>query len=102
MEELAKSGVRVRVLTNSLDATDVMPVHAAYMRYRYDLLNSGVELLELRALRREHRDRSLPEIWLDRRQGCMQKPLAQTVSGSSLAHITSIQGLRISTLKWAS
>ncbi len=62
LEELAKSGVRVRILTNSLDATDVMPVHAAYMSYRYDLLNSGVELLELRALRREHRDRSLPEI----------------------------------------
>ncbi|KUJ78470.1 phospholipase [Ruegeria profundi] len=62
LEELAKLGVRVRILTNSLDATDVMPVHAAYMRYRYDLLNSGVELLELRALRREHRDRSLPEI----------------------------------------
>ncbi|WP_425085819.1 phospholipase D family protein [Ruegeria profundi] len=62
LEGLAKSGVKVRVLTNSLDATDVMPVHAAYMRYREDLLNSGVELLELRALRREHRERSLPEM----------------------------------------
>ncbi|WP_170476485.1 phospholipase D family protein [Ruegeria arenilitoris] len=62
LEELARSGVKVRVLTNSLDATDVMPVHAAYMRYRGDLLKSGVELLELRALRQEHRDRSLPEI----------------------------------------
>nr|WP_209835150.1 phospholipase D family protein [Ruegeria sp. HKCCE3926] len=62
LRSLAESGVKVRVLTNSLDATDVMPVHAAYMRYRDDLLNSGVELLELRALRQEHRDRSLPEI----------------------------------------
>ncbi|WP_171125632.1 MULTISPECIES: phospholipase D family protein [unclassified Ruegeria] len=62
LEGLARSGVKVRVLTNSLDATDVMPVHAAYMRYREDLLNSGVELLELRALRQEHRERSLPEM----------------------------------------
>ncbi|MGR3615008.1 MAG: phospholipase D family protein [Paracoccaceae bacterium] len=62
LQTLAESGVKVRVLTNSLDATDVMPVHAAYMQYRDDLLNSGVELLELRALRQEHRSRSLPEI----------------------------------------
>ncbi|SDK97711.1 phospholipase D family protein [Aliiruegeria lutimaris] len=62
LQGLARSGVKVRVLTNSLDATDVMPVHAAYMRYRDGLLESGVELLELRALRKEHRDRRLPEI----------------------------------------
>lgn len=62
LTELAKSGVAVRVLTNSLDATDVMPVHAAYMRYRKDLLEGGVELLELRALRQEHKERSLPEL----------------------------------------
>ncbi len=62
LEGLARSGVQVRVLTNSLDATDVMPVHAAYMGYRDSLLASGVELFELRALRREQRDRTLPEI----------------------------------------
>lgn len=62
LERLASSGVKVRVLTNSLDATDVMPVHAAYMAYRDDLLASGVQLLELRALRDEHKERSLPEI----------------------------------------
>lgn len=62
LESLARSGVKVRVLTNSLDATDVMPVHAAYMRYRPGLLASGVELLELRALRQQHRERSLPEL----------------------------------------
>ncbi|NDR56157.1 phospholipase D family protein [Aliiruegeria sabulilitoris] len=62
LEGLARSGVTVRVLTNSLDATDVMPVHAAYMGYRDGLLESGVELLELRALRKEHRERSLPEL----------------------------------------
>ncbi len=73
---LAKSGVKVRVLTNSLDATDVMPVHAAYMRYRDDLTNSGVELLELRALRQEHRDRSLPEILAGSASGLHAKVFA--------------------------
>ncbi len=44
---LVRKGVRVRVLTNSLAATDVTVVHAGYARYRKDLLRSGVELYEL-------------------------------------------------------
>jgi putative cardiolipin synthase len=45
---LARGGVRVRVLTNSLAATDVAPVHAGYAKRRDALLAGGVELLELR------------------------------------------------------
>lgn len=45
---LAAQGVTVRVLTNSLEATDVLPVHAGYARRRKPLLKSGVELFELR------------------------------------------------------
>ncbi|MCA0943079.1 phospholipase D family protein [Salipiger pacificus] len=59
---LARKGARVRVLTNALEATDVMPVHAAYMRYREPLLAGGVTLYELRAMREEHVKRSLPEV----------------------------------------
>lgn len=59
---LSEAGVKVRTLTNSLDATDVMPVHAAYMAYREELLESGVEMLELRALRDKHKNLSLPEM----------------------------------------
>lgn len=44
---MAERGVRVRAMTNSLSATDVPPVHGAYMNYREDLLDAGVELLEL-------------------------------------------------------
>ena len=36
--KLRKSGVRVRVLTNSLSSTDVSIVHAGYSRYRKALL----------------------------------------------------------------
>lgn len=43
---LARSGVPVRVLTNSLAATDVAAVHGAYARYRPHLLACGVALHE--------------------------------------------------------
>jgi len=46
--DLAAKGVNVRVLTNSLEATDVAAVHAGYARRRKALLESGVELFELR------------------------------------------------------
>jgi putative cardiolipin synthase len=45
----SKQGVRVRVLTNSLEATDVALVHAGYAKRREELLEAGVRLYELRA-----------------------------------------------------
>lgn len=45
---LAATGRRVRVLTNSLAATDVIAVHGAYARYRSALLASGVEIFEMK------------------------------------------------------
>lgn len=45
---LASNGVRVRVLTNALEATDVAAVHAGYAKRRRDLLEAGVELYELK------------------------------------------------------
>jgi putative cardiolipin synthase len=45
---LAARGVKVRVLTNSLAATDVAPVHAGYAKYRETLLRGGVRLYELK------------------------------------------------------
>ncbi len=46
---LENSGVSVRMLTNSLEATDVLPVHAGYAKRRKDLLRAGIDLFELRA-----------------------------------------------------
>lgn len=45
------AGVKVRTLTNSLEATDVLPVHASYTKYRKKLLDVGVEVYELKANR---------------------------------------------------
>ena len=45
---LAKRGVKVRVLTNSLAATDEPLVHAGYVHFRRELVEGGVEVYELR------------------------------------------------------
>lgn len=45
---LARSGVRVRILTNSLAATDVGAVHAGYAKRRAALLAAGVKLYEIK------------------------------------------------------
>ena len=46
---LQKGGKEVRILTNSLEATDVAAVHAGYAKWRAPLLQAGVVLYELRA-----------------------------------------------------
>ncbi|WP_245215241.1 phospholipase D family protein [Pararoseomonas baculiformis] len=48
LEDLARRGVRISVVTNSLAATDVVAVHGGYARYRERLLEAGVELHELK------------------------------------------------------
>lgn len=45
---LAREGVKVRILTNSLAATDVTAVHAGYAKRRKALLESGARLFELK------------------------------------------------------
>ena len=49
--DLVGKGVRVRIMTNSLAANDVSLVHAGYMRYRKDLIRSGVELYEFKPIK---------------------------------------------------
>lgn len=57
--KLRREGVRVRVLTNSLAATDVPIVHSGYANYRKPLLKAGVEIFELknRGLIKDRKDR---------------------------------------------
>ena len=45
---LAERGVKIKVLTNSLQTTDVPVVHAGYAKRRKPLLEAGVTLYELR------------------------------------------------------
>ena len=48
LAELARNGVQVRVLTNSLASSDERVVHAGYLKRRQDLLRAGVRLYELK------------------------------------------------------
>lgn len=45
---LERDGVEVRLLTNSFEATDVLPVHAGYSKRRKAMLDEGIALYELR------------------------------------------------------
>ncbi|SFK80229.1 phospholipase D-like domain-containing protein [Shimia haliotis] len=47
-ERLALSGVRLRIVTNSLASTNHAYVHGGYARHRSKLLAAGVELYEIR------------------------------------------------------
>lgn len=48
LSALVARGIDVRVLTNSLAATDVVAVHGAYARVRRPLLQGGIRLFELK------------------------------------------------------
>ena len=48
LAQMASRGVKVRVLTNALEATDVAAVHAGYARHRKTMLEAGMTLYELR------------------------------------------------------
>jgi putative cardiolipin synthase len=48
LAEASRRGVKVRVLTNALESTDVAAVHAGYAKHRKSLLRAGVSLYELR------------------------------------------------------
>ncbi|NIO11875.1 MAG: phospholipase D family protein [Deltaproteobacteria bacterium] len=60
--KIAQRGVNVRILTNSLAATDVTIVQAAFEKYRVPLLSRGIQLYELRPdaeSKRLHADKSV-------------------------------------------
>ena len=50
LHSLRLRGVRVRILTNSLNSNNELTAHSGYLRYRTRLLEDGVEIYEVRAL----------------------------------------------------
>ena len=61
LSDLAREGVKVSILTNALESTDVPIVHAGYAKRRRKLLKAGVVLYELMRVARvrSRRDRRL-------------------------------------------
>src|SRR5690606_402030 len=58
---MAERGVKIRVLTNSLDATDVAAVHAGYAKRRKDLLEAGILRSEERRVGQQREQRWAPK-----------------------------------------
>jgi putative cardiolipin synthase len=52
----AKGGIKIQVLTNAFEATDVPAVHAGYVKRRKELLKAGIRLYELRRASTAFRD----------------------------------------------
>jgi putative cardiolipin synthase len=48
--DLRKRGVRIRILTNSLESSTVLVAQSGYMPYRRPLLEEGVDIYEVRSL----------------------------------------------------
>lgn len=48
LTDMAKSGIKVSIITNSLASNDVFAVHSGYSRYREELLSAGVALYEIK------------------------------------------------------
>ncbi|HEX7061694.1 MAG TPA: phospholipase D family protein [Woeseiaceae bacterium] len=48
LTSMAGGGVKVRILVNSLEATDVKAVHSGYVKWRTELLAAGIALFEMR------------------------------------------------------
>lgn len=48
LEKLAKKGVKIKVVTNSLASTDVVPVYSGYSPYQEDLIKAGIEVYEIK------------------------------------------------------
>ena len=48
LQKMRSQNVRVRILTNSLQSNDVAIAQSGYMRYRGPLVDSGVDLFEVR------------------------------------------------------
>lgn len=80
---LANQGIAIRILTNSLAATDVPAVHAGYEKWRKPLLKAGIEIYEMRPHDHDAAEESSAED-TDSRGGSGSGPGPFGSSGSSL------------------
>ena len=60
LQALAKRGLAIQILTNSLSSNNLISVHSGYARYRKRLLRSRMELYELKANRSTIADEKKP------------------------------------------
>ncbi|MBU5616309.1 phospholipase D family protein [Psychrobacter sp. TAE2020] len=64
--KLADSGIDIKILTNSFDATDVTAVHSGYSQWRPRMLRAGIKIYELKSTASE--DKRENKLWKARSQ----------------------------------
>ncbi|MEN2750520.1 phospholipase D family protein [Psychrobacter sp. FBL11] len=64
--QLAESGIDIKILTNSFNATDVTAVHSGYSKWRPHLLGAGVKIYELKSTASEEKREN--KLWKARSQ----------------------------------
>lgn len=53
--QLADAGIKIKILTNSFDATDVTAVHSGYSQWRPRMLRAGIKIYELKSTASEEK-----------------------------------------------
>lgn len=64
--QLANKGIKIKILTNSFDATDVTAVHSGYSQWRPKLLQAGIKIYELKSTASEEKREN--KLWKARSQ----------------------------------
>ena len=64
--QLAESGIKIKILTNSFDATDVTAVHSGYSQWRPKMLRAGIKIYELKSTASEEKREN--KLWKARSQ----------------------------------
>lgn len=64
--KLANSGIDIKILTNSFDATDVTAVHSGYSQWRPKMLKAGIKIYELKSTASEEKREN--KLWKARSQ----------------------------------
>ncbi len=64
--KLAESGIDIKILTNSFDATDVTAVHSGYSQWRPKMLRAGIKIYELKSTASEEKREN--KLWKARSQ----------------------------------
>jgi putative cardiolipin synthase len=107
---IAQRGVKVRVLTNSLAATDVSPVYAGYSKYRQELLRGGRAAVRAQGQAAREGPRragasttASAAAWAAARaRRCTRRPSRWTAAASSSARSTWTRARSGSIPRWAS
>jgi cardiolipin synthase C len=102
LERLARRGIKVSVLTNALEASDVAVVYAGYAKWRRELLQNGVSLYELRRVSSDYSTEARVRLSGSSGSSLHAKTFSVDLSRVFVGSFSSIHARQTSTPRWAS